>query len=281
MDFTNKTIYDDFYVAYFDASGNVIYPSDVEEVKIIRKLLKNVSTNNLIFVEDASLYYKIRVKRKFVDGKAVQIVELSNVTDLIKQLSNASVVEITHLNNRKVTRDLFMQYIEKVTTSGEDFSIVFADMDGFKEINDTYGHINGDLVLGEISRILYSYTRRDRKGNEDIVSRIGGDEFIIIFKNATLEFSYEQADKIREQIERSKVKLYDETEEFTYINLGTVSMGLYHVKNSEIMDFYNNGYTTDEIRMALLSRCNSALYESKNSGKNRVTVYENKRIKRK
>ena len=275
-----KDNYEDFYVAFLDMAGNVIYPSDVEEAKTIRKLLKNKIGNGLVASEDGKRTYLFRFKRKEYEGKVVQVVELSNITKYIEQATNANVDEITHLNNRKIARNLFLEYIEKAHIKKEDFSIILGDLDDFKGINDTYGHINGDRALCETSRVLYCSTRQDYYREQDLVARIGGDEFFILLKNISEETAFARAERMRKDIEEYQIPLFNEEEEEVLTNVGTMSMGLYHVTSEEINDFYAQGYTTDEIRNVLLDRCDTALYESKNNGRNRVTIYSKEKMLR-
>lgn len=266
--------YEDFYVAYFNSAGNVIYPSDMEEVQIVRQLLKNSTSDSFAWTEDHKKCYKIHIKRKFLDGSPVQIVELSNVDEFIKQISKASVDDITHLNNRKLAMNLFSQYLEHAIKVNEDFALIMTDIDGFKDVNDTYGHTNGDAVLSEISRKLYCSTRQECFRAQDIVARIGGDEFFIVLKNVNKDIAYNRAEKIRKAVESHKVPLFGQEHPINYIDVGTLSIGLYHVAINEVLELYDKGYTIEEIRNTLLDRCDRELYKSKNSGKNKITIYD-------
>lgn len=268
--------YDDFYVIYFDSEGKVIYPNDMEEISIITELLKN-GHDGMTYCEDESKSYAIRSKKKIIDGKEVEIVELSNVKYYINQIEKANVDETTQLNNRRIAKKQFVAYIEKAYNDGEDFTILMNDIDGFKKINDTYGHFNGDVLLSEVSKILYKNTRQNKNREQDIVARFGGDEFFILLKNITEETSVIRAEKIRNEIQNHSIYVYNEKGEKILAHSGTMSMGLYHVTSEELADYYSKGYSTEEIRRVLLERCDSALYESKEHGKNKVTIYNKER----
>ena len=273
MDTLIKKKYDEFYVAYFDQRGNIIYPSDINEVKIIKEMIKNISENNIVYTDDGKRCYKLRIKRSQINGSKVQVVELSNITEYMHQISTASVDDITHLNTRKIARNYFIEYIEQAYKNGEDFAIAIADIDYFKEVNDTYGHTNGDIVLSEISRIMYCSTRQASYRPQDIVARIGGDEFVIILKNVTKDLAYKRVEQIRSDVENHQVTLFTESDVSTFLSAGTLSMGLYHITYEELTVFFEKGYSIDEIRRILIDRCDSALYESKNNGKNQTTIY--------
>ena len=89
---------------------------------------------------------------------------------------------VTGVLNRRAGLEILETTIEEATMQGENFIICFADIDDFKKINDTFGHSEGDKLLAEVGNILKENIRKT-----DTVFRIGGDEFIIIFPNTTLE----------------------------------------------------------------------------------------------
>ena len=269
----NREIYEDFYVAYLDSAGRVIYPTDIDEVKVIKKMMKNASKDGLYYTEDGRQCYKIRIKRKVYDGQKVQVVELSNVTEYMKRISDSSVDKVTHLNNRRLSSDLFIKYIEKAYSNGEGFTIMLGDIDGFKQVNDTYGHPAGDVVLSEISRILFCSVRQEYYREQDIISRMGGDEFEIVFKNIPRTLAEKRAEKIRKEVEEKEVPIFIEDTSTKHIGLGTLSIGLYHVTPEDLDTLYSKGYTTEEIMRTLEARCDKALYTSKSNGKNQVTTY--------
>lgn len=118
------------------------------------------------------------------------------------------------------------------------------DIDDFKSINDTFGHIVGDKVLIELTKIVSGHIRAD-----DYFFRVGGEEFIILLHTTTLEEAVEVAEKIREIIEK----------ELTFLGNRkiTVSIGVTEVSK-------------DEKEESIYKRADNLLYRAKNSGKNRV-----------
>ncbi len=127
-----------------------------------------------------------------------------------------------------------------------EYSIVFLDIDFFKKINDTHGHDAGDKVLASFGAIIKKYARK-----EDIVSRYGGEEFIVILPETDVAGGVMFANKIREAVENSKF-LYKET-----IIKVTVSAGVSQRSKC---------YMSDEaIKMA-----DEELYKAKRNGRNRV-----------
>ena len=108
---------------------------------------------------------------------------------------------VTGVLNRRAGIEVLEETIEEATKKGKDFIICFADIDGFKRINDTFGHNEGDKLLWSVGNILRSNIRK-----EDTVFRIGGDEFIIIFPNTTLEEAKTICGSVCRKIEELKGK---------------------------------------------------------------------------
>lgn|GEM_PF-687999 len=123
--------------------------------------------------------------------------ERTTALSLVKKLETLSLKDpLTSTYNR---RYLF-SYLESAIKSSEDehipLCIIMYDIDNFKLLNDTYGHVVGDEVLRAVSKILVDNCRE-----YDIVARYGGEEFIIVFPGAKESVAFERADKIRSQIE--------------------------------------------------------------------------------
>lgn len=125
-------------------------------------------------------------------------------------------------------------------------SVVMIDIDFFKRINDTYGHETGDKVLKIFAKTLEKSIR-----HEDIVGRFGGEEFVIALPNTNIEQALNAAERIRQKIEKMKVKAING-------NI-TASLGI-----TELL------LTDDE--ESILKRADDALYEAKRGGRNRCEI---------
>lgn len=168
------------------------------------------------------------------------IKELQEEIELLKKEVKKYKLEVytdslTHLNNRRI--------LENVS----DFdSIIIGDIDHFKSINDNYGHIKGDEVLVEISKILNTYVR-----GTDIVCRWGGEEFVIFLKNCSDEEAYKKAIILKEKVsELKEIFGFDVTMSFGVSNF------MFKKPVKEAID-----------------EADKALYKSKKQGRNRVTIY--------
>jgi diguanylate cyclase (GGDEF)-like protein len=124
----------------------------------------------------------------------------------------------------------------------KQYSVVLADIDFFKSINDSYGHTVGDTVLKGVANILLNNT-----GGDDTVARFGGEEFCILLPNSNLQQAVEIAEKMRQHFESIKV---------------TCSFGVASL---------NNAVNSD---LTLIEQADMALYQSKSRGRNRVSAWE-------
>jgi diguanylate cyclase (GGDEF)-like protein len=127
--------------------------------------------------------YKEASKEKLiemVEEKDKLIEELKSMKDELQY--QACMDCVTGVFNRRAGLTILETTIEDAAKQGENFIICFADIDDFKKINDTFGHCEGDKLLAEVGSILRANIRKT-----DTVFRIGGDEFVIIFPNTTLQ----------------------------------------------------------------------------------------------
>jgi len=164
--------------------------------------------------------------------------------DKLKKL--AVTDELTGLNNRFQLDKVLHLGIKKSIRSNTNISILFIDIDRFKFVNDTYGHQVGDQVLKDFSKILQSNIRET-----DTVGRWGGEEFLIIRCETNIEGSLQLSENLRIIIENTT---------FQYIKNITASFGVASFKDEESVDL-------------LVKRADKALYKAKNSGRNKVCVY--------
>ncbi|WP_417560134.1 diguanylate cyclase [Marinomonas sp.] len=163
-----------------------------------------------------------------------------------KELNRLALTDnLTTLFNRRKLEELIQAEIDKGYHVDNCFCLSILDIDHFKEVNDKYGHQRGDSVLVEIARVL-----KDSLRITDYVGRYGGEEFIIIFP----ESSIADVKLIIEGV-RLKIAQYD----FEGVEHKTASFGLTAFKAGDTIE-------------AVVKRADNALYEAKESGRNRVVV---------
>ena len=165
-----------------------------------------------------------------------------------RELHQLSITDgLTDLYNRKHLMDLFDMEMARARRYRIPFSVLIADIDYFKKINDTYGHLAGDSVLRRIADTLRHTVREC-----DHVGRYGGEEFLIILPNSDAAGAMKMAQRIRGQI--SQLSFYNDGNEISM----TISVGVAQCHNDE-----------DSVE-AILGRADSALYQAKAGGRNQV-----------
>lgn len=177
-----------------------------------------------------------------------------NVTDYVKQQEKVEFIahhdNLTLLPNRRSLEKKVNEYIYECLAQQKKFALYFIDLDGFKNVNDTLGHDIGDLLLKEVAKIF-----KDSLREEDLVFRIGGDEFAIIIKYSNDEKDLRViANKIIENINKPIIIKNHK------INVGC-SIGI-SVFPKDAQDLKN-----------LLKYSDTAMYKAKQNGKNRVEFY--------
>jgi diguanylate cyclase (GGDEF)-like protein len=154
---------------------------------------------------------------------------------------------LTGLYNRRYMEETFDREIQRAIRKQQPLSVIMADIDGFKNINDTIGHVLGDKALVKVSAFLMKSIRVS-----DVACRFGGDEFCLILPDCTLEEGIRRANTLRVGIEMLHAEEDARSESFT-LSFGVAAMP-------------EDGIT----REALLGAADSALYSSKRAGRNRV-----------
>ena len=154
---------------------------------------------------------------------------------------------LTGLYNRRYMEETFDRELQRSVRKQQPLSVIMADIDGFKNINDTAGHVLGDKALVKVSAFLMKSIRAS-----DVACRFGGDEFCLILPDCTLEEGIRRANTLRQAVESLSASVDDGLEQFT-VSFGVAAMP-------------EDGMT----REALIGAADSALYTSKRAGRNRV-----------
>ncbi len=170
---------------------------------------------------------------------------LAHIKVLSEKLSTMAYTDsLTHIYNRLHFAHFLDAEIDKVKRYGGNFSIIFFDIDHFKDVNDTFGHHAGDEVLEKITEIVSNANR-----SADIFARYGGEEFIILTPETNLSGALIHAERLRNDIEK-----------FNFQSIG-------HISSSFGVTEFNA--EKDDVD-SLLERADKALYMAKEYGRNRV-----------
>jgi len=155
---------------------------------------------------------------------------------------------LTGLYNHALLIELFEKEIDKQQRNNGSISFAMIDIDDFKKINDTYGHISGDTVLKELSNILMNSVR-----GGDIVGRYGGEEFSIVFPGIDEQNAFQLCERIRKEVEDFNFEIGIETVKIT------ISIG---INFNELKGIIN--------KREIIQKADEALYRAKHNGRNRV-----------
>jgi len=168
---------------------------------------------------------------------------------LIEKLGDLALTDpLTKIHNRRYL-DLYMEKaIPLCQRQGHPLTMIIFDIDHFKTINDTYGHIAGDMILKKVVKVIKGIIR-----DSDVFVRTGGEEFILILPNCPLEQGTKLAERIRKAIESTKFT-YKETRIWVTISMGITE----YIKGQDLTQFFD--------------RADQALYRAKKSGRNRVVA---------
>lgn len=199
--------------------------------------------NSLFIIIEEKNKELIKLNNELEERVAKRTNELKEAYLYLKNLSIHD--ELTGLYNRRYALDRLETAYYEWKRYNQVFSILFIDLDGFKLVNDTYGHANGDFVLEWVANFLKSNTR-----NSDLVCRFGGDEFLVVCINCCEKDAFSLADKLQ-------LKLQTNTDfAISKIWNPSLSIGVSEIKNE------HNGIND------LLTEADKAMYSNK--GKNIV-----------
>lgn len=192
-----------------------------------------------ILRETDEAYLKLQGLLKEVEGKQQELVELNTQ---LKEL--ATTDPLTGLKNRRCLQENIAENIELSKKEHTAFSLLLIDVDFFKRVNDTYGHPIGDAVLQELAKKLQL-----EMTTQDLVARMGGEEFMIVLPNTNKEYARVIAERIRLNIDQGS---------WDHARI-TVSIGV-------------TTFEPDDNVSKLFSKADDALYRSKKDGRNCVSV---------
>jgi diguanylate cyclase (GGDEF)-like protein len=166
---------------------------------------------------------------------------------LAQSVEEASLDQLTRVGNRGRFERTLRQWVRSHRTSGVPFVLAMVDVDDFKQINDSFGHQEGDRVLSEIARTLATGVR-----STDLVARYGGDEFVVMLSHST---AAQAMDRLRSFVE-------------TLSHIPTESPGGAPLT----LSVGATEWDVDDEPEEMVSRADAAMYQAKRNGKNRVEV---------
>jgi diguanylate cyclase (GGDEF)-like protein len=155
---------------------------------------------------------------------------------------------LTQLASRQYLLDNLSLVMQQAAGMRNDLTVAMADLDHFKQINDTLGHLVGDRVLKEVAHRIATSVR-----DKDLIGRYGGEEFLLIFPETSLEVAQQVAQRIRQHVGGTPIHLPEHSIPIT------ISIGLTHFKRDDTLE-------------SLLQRADEAMYAAKQAGRNCVAI---------
>jgi two-component system cell cycle response regulator len=166
-----------------------------------------------------------------------------------KMAEMSAVDELTKLYNRHYFIEALEGEFERAIRYDTEMALIMMDLDYFKEINDTYGHIAGDMVLADIGKLLNAHVRRN-----DLACRYGGEEFAVILPNISRKGTHAAYERFREVVFKQPYE--HESKQFNI----TVSIGISYSNDAESIN-------------DLLAHADQALYQAKDENRNKLVTY--------
>lgn len=190
-------------------------------------------------------------KKGTVRGKIKTIRDITEIQLRTNHLKvQATIDELSGLLNRREFLNSCQPYLNNGNSTRDKCYLLMIDIDFFKRVNDTYGHIAGDYVIKRICELI-----RQEFMKSALVGRLGGEEFAVFIKAQNIDSAYMEAEKLRQSVETLQIVF-----EGKIIKV-TISIGLAGAKNPDSIN-------------SLINKADKALYASKNDGRNKTSLYE-------
>ena len=192
---------------------------------------------------------QIQFGRFFADLTALVL----NNAQLREALREQSIRDpLTGLFNRRYMEETLEREVNRVTRQLHPLGIIMIDIDHFKDFNDTHGHSSGDSLLKELGQFLRTHIRA-----EDIACRYGGEEFLLIMPDASVEVAQQRAEHLQKEIKSFQAPAFSLSSDGITLSIG-------------VAVYPEHGRTIDDV----LRAADNALYRAKREGRNRVEIAE-------
>ncbi len=217
--------------------------------------IKDLGSTNGVFVNGKKvLEVELKENDKILIGTRahfkIQLLDAEDFETRQRNFRSANLDELTSLYNRKYFNDVLSREFSSCRRSNEPLSLMMFDIDHFKKINDTYGHLGGDAVLRNIGQILHKNLRL-----ENVACRYGGEEFAVILRGVKGTSAAQIAERVRKSVESETFSFKDQAIKVT------ISVGIATLEGT-------NFDTSED----LIHRADEHLYEAKETGRNKTVV---------
>lgn len=253
----------DKYLVIRDINGNIVFPRDLDSMKNIERLMKLKKQGREFYDEVSGNHYEIKSVIKYINNTEYICDFIENNNRLKKIEEKAKRDDTTKLLNKDAIMTVLDQFILNKNKDINSIAVIVCDIDKFKSINDTYGHLAGDKILKQVSNVFKSHISPNCS-----IGRFGGDEFVILIKNKNSTTTYQNIEKLRKEINNISF-IYDGSK-ITHISM---SFGIYATDEIKKLEITSLEQVITK-RMDMFYKADEALYSSKENGRNMVTLYE-------
>jgi diguanylate cyclase (GGDEF)-like protein len=233
-----------------NADGTVIpFPT------IVHPVVEALASQASVAIENRRLMDEQDALKSHLEGEVES--RTSQLREALTRLSKAhaklkemtTIDAVTGIKNRQHFDEIFGKEVRRASRQTHDLSLLLIDIDLFKDVNDTYGHLAGDDCLNEVAQSINRMLNRP----SDVVARYGGEEFVVVLPYVAANNAIQLAEQLREHIERHTFKI-DEHEIQITVSIGVASAG-----SDAQLD-----------AKALIRQADEALYRAKAAGRNQV-----------
>jgi len=243
------------YRGCYDSSQQVVFarglqPPDMPSLVVLPLIVHDQPLGTLVLGSRAPGAFN-NAARGLLEVLASHMAVSLSAARMVRRLEEQATTDgLTGLLNKRAMLDTAAQKLSAAKRFGRRLSVLIADIDHFKKVNDTYGHDVGDIVIKELAKI-----HQRAKRNTDAVARFGGEEFVVICEETDAEGGLLLAERIRAELKETTFHAQGQTIHCT------CSVG--------IATFPEAGSTWDE----LFKAADEALYTSKRGGRDRATIW--------
>jgi diguanylate cyclase (GGDEF)-like protein len=232
--------------------GNIVFLSQKLHNYLFPFKTMGSHSNNFEFMQQSCSMAPVREDDGTIAGILITVQDVTETVFMEKSLKKMNLLDsLTGIYNRRHMDKRLMEEFIRHKRYGRSMSIIMIDIDHFKNINDSFGHQFGDKVLKIVSGICSSKMR-----GGDIMSRYGGEEFCSILPETDIRGAQSLAERLREKVAETPIAYNDEIS----VNV-TISLGLAELNEKT--------KTTED----LIRNADTALYQSKQNGRNMASVY--------
>lgn len=223
---------------------------------VVSTIRAGLNSDSIYFYLNSAVAYTLLIAAYLISKVLIEYNKANNDYIYMSYKTQVSLNEqakndsLTGLYNQKTFQSLLKGTMEQARDLKSPMSLAIIDLDDFKEINDTFGHLEGDQVLLQFTNLI----RQQCKEGDAYISRYGGDEFAVIFPRASKELAYLRLEALRQRCKQVPRHL---------IRTGEISF-------SAGISHYIEGDMSETL---LFHQADSALYQAKENGKNQTVIY--------